>query len=791
MKGYNSDYLKKIKNYIDFLNFSYLGIIVFSIFLAKISFLSRPVHAQVGNYVVNYNYDESFSTNGNGRLTSVSDPSGSTSFYYDSMGSVTRTDKTVNGTTYKTQTSFDIEERVSSITYPDNDVVYYHYDNASNLDQVYQNPTTPIILAQYSGFNALGQPATVKYNNQVTTNFSYSNLANTVCSLQNSRLCTINTTSSTGSTLQNLVYTYTGKGNIFAITDAINGSQSYAYDELDRLVSASGPYGSINYAYNEIGNMVCNSQISSPCSATQQNYLYPNSGPGSSLPHAVIHAGTIAPTYDLNGNMTSRGSYILGYDPENRLSSVTTSTGSSTTTMVYDGSGGRVSKTSNGTTTIYIGKLYECTGTTCYKYVFAGNNRIAVKAVTGGGIWFYHTDQLASSSVMTDSTGAIAETIKYYPYGQLYYDTGAISTPYKYTGQYDDYYDPSTSFYFYGARYYDPVLGRFISADTVIPDGSNPQTLNRYSYVNNNPILLTDPNGHCPWCIIAAAVVIGALIGGAESDWNPRAMLIGGVIGGLSGGAGSFVGGWAAGAADSVFVGSVLGGEVSGMVAGGLNAAFNGGDMLLGISMGMSMGMIGGAAFGGISEYYGDNWTWDRALVQGTAGGLVNEAGGGDFKTGFEFSGGSALAMTGYDYMKEDTNTSSLNTKIRHKWLSDGELNTQGVRPCEPEPNCPARSLLEFGSMKGEDSAKQILFGGSYDVDSGFGHYINTVSKVHDFFNSWGYNPATGNYVAGGLLYNTVFDTYSMIGMPIAAGYTSFAYSALNYQPLTYIYSNK
>lgn len=57
--------------------------------------------------------------------------------------------------------------------------------------------------------------------------------------------------------------------------------------------------------------------------------------------------------------------------------------------------------------------------------------------------------------------------------------------------------DPTTDLMYYGARYYDPLLGRFISADTIVPSPADPQQLNRYSYASNNPVLYTDPTGHC------------------------------------------------------------------------------------------------------------------------------------------------------------------------------------------------------------------------------------------------------------------------------------------------------
>ncbi len=126
----------------------------------------------------------------------------------------------------------------------------------------------------------------------------------------------------------------------------------------------------------------------------------------------------------------------------------------------------------------------------------AGSERVATLAPSGG-VQYYHPDHLGSSSVITDGTGATVQALTYFPYGATRTNssssTPAVDVPYKYTGQE---LDTSTSLYDYEARSYDPVLGRFISADTIVPDPSNPQDLNRYSYVRNNSINYSDPTGH-------------------------------------------------------------------------------------------------------------------------------------------------------------------------------------------------------------------------------------------------------------------------------------------------------
>ncbi|MCI0530284.1 MAG: hypothetical protein L0Y56_22800, partial [Nitrospira sp.] len=124
-----------------------------------------------------------------------------------------------------------------------------------------------------------------------------------------------------------------------------------------------------------------------------------------------------------------------------------------------------------------------------------------------GQVYYYHSDHLGSSTVVTNSSGGLYQSLQYYPYGRTRINSlcggsgeGCVAgVTHKYTSQEQDSStaigtDVSTSLYYYRARYYDPVIGRFISADTVT--GRSPQKLNRYSYVLNNPMRYTDPTGH-------------------------------------------------------------------------------------------------------------------------------------------------------------------------------------------------------------------------------------------------------------------------------------------------------
>ena len=132
---------------------------------------------------------------------------------------------------------------------------------------------------------------------------------------------------------------------------------------------------------------------------------------------------------------------------------------------------------------------------------------------------------------MTDASGAKVETTEYVPYGEMREHTGTEVTNYKFT---DQELDPETGLYNYGARLYDPVIGRFISPDTIIPDPYDPQMLNRYSYCRNNPLIYTDPTGHLPDGGYGSYGKTGNIDGGGKSEGSKGGGGIGDVLKGLA-----------------------------------------------------------------------------------------------------------------------------------------------------------------------------------------------------------------------------------------------------------------
>ena len=160
--------------------------------------------------------------------------------------------------------------------------------------------------------------------------------------------------------------------------------------------------------------------------------------------------------------------------------------------FVYDADGMMVLRNDNGQRTVYLGKLYQHNlGTNVQTKHYAFNGKLV--AMHEGGYTFLLTDHLGSVNVTLAANGTLGSRLRYDPWGKQRYAQNVTPTGYRYTAQR---FDDKLGLYDYNARYYDPAIGRFISADTIVPDPTNPQQFNRFSYVLNNPPRFIDPSGH-------------------------------------------------------------------------------------------------------------------------------------------------------------------------------------------------------------------------------------------------------------------------------------------------------
>lgn len=229
--------------------------------------------------------------------------------------------------------------------------------------------------------------------------------------------------------------------------------------------------------------------------------------------------------YDANGNMISDGVNTYEYDYNNRLISATTPT--ATINYAYDISGQRVKVANSATITYYPTKFYNTDNAeipSATKHIFANGVDIATVQGTGTNakIYYTSTDSLNSSSIMTDSAGTIAETMDYYPFGGIRLDVKPEGSTFteqrKYIGQE---FDADTGLNYLNARYYNAAIGRFTAQDPVFWGKQNladPQSLNSYSYANNNPVVMSDPSGLIPTALEAAFMANQIYQNGHEGD---------------------------------------------------------------------------------------------------------------------------------------------------------------------------------------------------------------------------------------------------------------------------------
>ncbi len=123
--------------------------------------------------------------------------------------------------------------------------------------------------------------------------------------------------------------------------------------------------------------------------------------------------------------------------------------------------------------------------------------KVGVMSSATRTLTYLHGDQLGSASLATSMTGTVLSQQRYAPYGEVRWSSGAgMPTDFTFTGQRAGPPGYVGSLMDYNARFFSPALGRFVSADTIVPGAGNPQAYNRYMYVLGNPLGAIDPSGH-------------------------------------------------------------------------------------------------------------------------------------------------------------------------------------------------------------------------------------------------------------------------------------------------------
>ncbi len=290
-------------------------------------------------------------------------------------------------------------------------------------------------------------------------------------------------------------YVYDANRNVDTLTTLI-GLHDYSYDGLNRLTEALHPTGSDlpaqeRFAYDDVGNRedITDDTL----------YQYDSNNRITNSPNTTWYL-------DDDGNTRLRYDGSLAetfiYNHENRLTKYLK--GGNTADYIYDPFGRRLKKTVNGVTTWFWwdgDKLlaeYDNSGNLIKRYAYMpGNYAPAQMADSAGNVYTVHSDHLDTPKQMTDSTGQVVWSAEHTAYGESTPNTDVdgdgnhVTLNVRFPGQY---YDSETGLFYNYFRYYDPRIGRYITADPIGQYGG----INTYLYVNANPLMFTDPLGLRP-----------------------------------------------------------------------------------------------------------------------------------------------------------------------------------------------------------------------------------------------------------------------------------------------------
>jgi RHS repeat-associated protein len=400
---------------------------------------------------------------------------------------------------------------------------------ASFSENGFNDATHPPNLITGITYNALGQKTSATFANGLTQSWLY-NKRGFVTNMAAGTGCSAG---SCATTKYGYTLTYAPNGNVTSANDTVNGNWNYSYDALNRLVCANLAANgtcpttgtpTYSYTYDRFGNRLHQTgPITFNATFTGSNnridgYCYDSAG--NLLDEAPCPTG-------------SNPVHAFKYDAENRLVAASLLG----TNYIYDADGRRVEKATGTTLEDYIydkdGNILSNWITNSPSYAEYNANgwhfmtAYVNAAHTAETEYFQHSDWLGTERMRSDINGNIYETCTSLPFGDGLNCTGTADvSPMHFTGKERD---PESGLDNFGARYYGSSIGRFMTADlpdapVALPftDYTTPQTTNQYSYLEGNPLLGVDPDGHDPKhggrCEGLLCFLTSWLFGGSDND---------------------------------------------------------------------------------------------------------------------------------------------------------------------------------------------------------------------------------------------------------------------------------
>jgi RHS repeat-associated protein len=430
-----------------------------------------------------------------GRLTVAQRGAQTSNFKYDIRGNLISMSalglpNTASGSNI--DYGYNAANQLTSVQYSQYRGIVYNFDAAGQVGSVVEFDSDPYHTLSTAGYTfsrklavnvnhlPFGSLTGLTYGNGLTLARSYD---------LNYRL-----TSQTVGTVQNLSYSYDPNGNLQAANDLITAAnnQSFAYDPLNRLISATGP-NNFAYTYDNVGNRTSDYKNNAE---TIYNY-----DPGSQKLLSQSGGLKSPVTIDNAGDAVFSRLNTYNYDPDQRLNSMQQGK-NILGAYSYDSQGRRVAKTTGAGSTYFDynpqGRLLDESGpglSTDYVYLDGEplarvdyNLNDTTGNVAGWNIAYYHNNQVATPIKTTDRLGNVSWSGQLDPFGTVLPINANITQNLRFPGQY---YDAETNLLYNNQRYYDAQSGRYLQSDRIGLSGG----INTYTYVDNNPLRYIDPLG--------------------------------------------------------------------------------------------------------------------------------------------------------------------------------------------------------------------------------------------------------------------------------------------------------